>query len=76
MPGGPESDWIIQDVEGMVDLVFTPREQNRIGARLLLASADFDAPLGNYNGMLMSAEGEQIQVRNQWGTGKKLYLRV
>ena len=76
MPGGPESDWIIQDVEGMVDLVFTPRKQNRIGARLLLASADFDAPLGWYNGMLVSAGGEQIQVRNLWGTGEKLYLRV
>ena len=76
MPGGPESDWIIQDVEGMVDLVFTPKEQNKTGARLLLASADFDAPLGYYNGMLVSADGQRIQARNLWGIGEKLYLRV
>jgi hypothetical protein len=76
MPGGPESDWIIQDVEGMVDLVFTPKEPNRTGANLLLASADFDAPLGYYNGVLVSTDGEQIQVRNLWGLGEKLYLRV
>jgi hypothetical protein len=76
MPEGPESDWIIQDVEGMVDLVFTPKEQNKTGARLLVVGADFDAPLGYYNGMLASATGEQIQVRNLWGIGEKLYLRV
>ena len=76
MPWGPESDWIIQDVEGMVDLVFTPKESNRIGASLLLASGELDAPLGQYNGMLMSAGGTPIQVRNLWGTGEKLYLRV
>jgi hypothetical protein len=71
-----ESDWIIQDVEGMVDLVFTPKEQNRNGAGLIVTSADFDTPLGYYNGMLVSADGEQIQVRNLWGMGEKLYLRV
>jgi hypothetical protein len=76
MPGGTESDWIIQDVEGMVDLVFTPKVPNRSGARLLVTSADFDAPLGYYNGVLVSAKGEQIQVRNLWGMGEKIYLRV
>jgi hypothetical protein len=77
MPGeGPASDWIIQDVEGMVDLVFTPREQRRGGASVIITSADFDAPLGYYNGMLVSAGGERIQVRNLWGKGEKLYLRV
>jgi hypothetical protein len=32
--------------------------------------------MGYYNGMLLSAKGEQIQMRNQWGIGEKLYLRV
>jgi hypothetical protein len=76
MPKGPDSDWIIQDVEGMVDLVFTPKEPNRAAAGLLLTSADFDAPLGYYNGMLMSAGGERIQVRSLCGMGEQLYLRV
>ncbi|MDR2477205.1 MAG: DUF2804 domain-containing protein [Treponema sp.] len=76
MPDGPESDWVIQDIEGMVDLVFTPKDLNRFGARLLLTSADFYMPLGYYNGMLVSAQEEQIQVRNLWGLGEKIYLRV
>jgi hypothetical protein len=76
MPGGLESDWVIQDIEGMVDLVFTPKEMVKFGASLLLTSADFFAPLGYYNGMLVSAGGEHIQVKNLWGMGEKLYLRV
>jgi len=76
MSGGPDSGWIIQDVEGMVDLTFTPKEQNQSGIRLFLTSADLNAPLGYYEGMLVSAAGEQIQVRNTFGMGEILYLRV
>ncbi|GHV03662.1 hypothetical protein FACS189485_07400 [Spirochaetia bacterium] len=76
MPGGVKSDWIIQDVEGMVDLVFTPQEPERSGFNLILSAAEFETPLGHYNGTLVNAKGEQIQVRNLWGTGEKLYLRV
>ena len=76
MPEGPESDWVIQDIDGMVDLVFTPRELIRFGGRLLLTSGDFSAAMGYYNGMLISAKEEQIQMRNLWGIGEKLYLRV
>ena len=76
MPDGPDSDWIIQDVEGMVDLRFTPREQNRNGVGLIFTSVEFNAPLGYYNGMLVTAGGEQIEVNNLFGMGEKLYLRV
>jgi hypothetical protein len=76
MPGGVESDWIIQDVEGMVDLVFTPREHMRTGLNILITHTEYETPQGYYNGMLVSSGGEQIQVRNLWGVGEKLYLRV
>ena len=76
MPNNPEAGWLIQDVDGMVDLVFSPKEIIRSGARLFFTSADFFMSMGYYNGMLMSVAGEQIQVRNQWGIGEKLYLRV
>jgi len=76
MPNGPDSDWIIQDVEGMVDLTFTPKEQNHSGAGLIFTSAELNAPLGHYNGMLVSAGGERIEVRGLFGMGEKLYLRV
>jgi hypothetical protein len=76
MTNEPESEWVIQDVDGMVDLVFTPKIINRFGVNFLVANGDFFAPMGYYNGMLLSAKGEQIHLRNQWGIGEKLYLRV
>jgi hypothetical protein len=74
--GGPESDWIIQDLEGMVDLVFTPRESNRNTENIFFSASDYENPLGCFNGLLISAEGEELPVRNVWGSGEKLYLRV
>jgi len=74
--GGPESDWIIQDMEGMVDLVFSPRESGHTDMNLIYASVDSEEPLGYFNGKIVSAEGEELPVRNVWGTIEKLYLRV
>jgi hypothetical protein len=76
MPRGVDSDWIIQDVEGMVDLVFSPKEPNQTRVNSFFSSADYSAPLGHYNGMLAAANGEQIQVRNVWGMGESFHLRV
>jgi hypothetical protein len=76
MPGGVESDWIIQDLEGMVDLVFTPREQVRSGGNVIISNSTYETPMGYYNGALVSSGGEHLQVRNLWGMGERLYLRV
>jgi hypothetical protein len=74
--GEPGSDWIIQDMEGMVDLVFTPRESRHNTGNFVFSKLDYENPLGYFNGLLVSAEGEELPVRNVWGTGEKLYLRV
>ena len=74
--GGPESDWIIQDMEGMVDLVFTPKEPVLGSRRFVFSTSDYENPIGFFNGFLLSSEGEELPVRNAWGTGEKLYLRV
>jgi hypothetical protein len=76
MPGGADSEWTIQDLEGMVDLVFSPREARRSAYNVILSRADLESPLGYYNGMILSSRGERIPVRNLWGTGEKLYLRL
>ena len=73
---GSDSDWVIQDVEGMVDLKFTPKEQNKSGMSLIFTNAEFNAPLGYFNGMLLTSEGERIQIKNLFGMGEKLNLRV
>jgi hypothetical protein len=76
MPGGAESDWVIQDLEGMVDLTFTPIEKNRQAFNIVLARADHHSMLGFYNGVLVNAEEERIAVRNLWGLGEDIYLRI
>jgi len=76
MPNGTDAEWVIQDVEGMVDLTFTPKEHNKSGMKLLFTNSEFNAPLGYYNGMLVNSEGEKIQIKNVFGMGEKLYLRV
>jgi len=74
--GGPDSEWIIQDMEGMVDLVFTPREPARSFRHFIFSTSDYEYPLGYFNGLVVSAEGEEVPVRNVWGIIEKLYLRV
>jgi len=76
MPNGPDASWIIQDVEGMVDLTFTLKEQSRSSKNIFITRADFNIALGYYNGMLVNSDGEQIQIKNLPGMGEKLYLRV
>ena len=74
--GDSESDWIIQDMEGMVDLVFTPREPARVIRSLLFSTSDYENPLGVFNGTLVSANGEELTIHNVWGMSEKLFLRV
>lgn len=76
MSSGPESDWVIQDLEGMVDLTFTPREHLHASFDLLLTRADYYYPFGVFNGMVMTSSGEKINIRNLHGLCEKLYLRV
>ncbi|MCL2211248.1 MAG: DUF2804 domain-containing protein [Treponema sp.] len=76
MPNGHDADWIIQDVEGMVDLTFTPNDHNRYGSNILISNTEFITQLGVYNGMLMNSDGERFQIKNFFGMGEKNYLRV
>jgi hypothetical protein len=76
MPEGKDSDWVIQDLEGMVDLTFTPVEKNRQSFGIVLSRAEHHSLLGYYNGVLVNSEEEAIQVRNLWGLGEDIYLRI
>ena len=76
MPKGVNAGWIIQDVEGMVDLVFTPKAYDYSSGASLFFSAEYNSPLGYYDGMLADSDGEQIQVHNMWGLGENLFLRM
>ncbi|MDR1108082.1 MAG: DUF2804 domain-containing protein [Spirochaetaceae bacterium] len=76
MPEGIDKEWVIQDVEGMVDLTFTPQAPKRSALNLLVTKIEYDTPLGYFNGTLVDCDEKKVQVRNLWGLGKKLYLRI
>jgi hypothetical protein len=76
MPNGIDAEWIIQDVEGMVDLKFTPKDINRSRTKLLVINAELYIPIGIFSGTLVDGKGEKIQFKNLYGAGKKLNLRV
>jgi len=76
MPNGTDDTWVIQDVEGMVDLTFTQKELNKTSVKLIVTRSDYNIVFGYYNGMLVNSDGEQIQIKNLFGMGKKIYLRV
>jgi hypothetical protein len=74
---GFSSDWIIEDVEGMVDLTFTPKKQvERTSFNIILARAELCNPIGVFNGFVMTRDGEKIEVQNMFGSAERLYLRL
>ncbi|GHU49892.1 hypothetical protein FACS1894200_09020 [Spirochaetia bacterium] len=76
MPHGIKADWIIQDMEGMIDLVFSPQFILRSGYTIIISRCEYEALYGHFNGTFVDRNGEIIQVRNLWGLGQKLFLRV
>jgi hypothetical protein len=75
-PEGMNKKWVIQDVEGMVDLGFTPAVPAASAFNFALLGAEYQTPLGIYSGFLLNSKGERVPVRGLWGLGEKLSLRV
>jgi Protein of unknown function (DUF2804) len=75
-PQGNSGEWIIQDTEGMVDLVFIPEVANDLRFNLGLIESDFSGPLGSFRGFVRNGEGSKIQAEILYGVGEKEYLRA
>jgi hypothetical protein len=70
-------EWVIEDVEGMVDLTFTPLAQTAItGFNLIISKAEFINPIGVFTGFMMNKDGEKIVVDKISGCAERLYLRL
>lgn len=75
-PQGPQGDWIIQDTEGMVDLVFHPEVENDIRFNLGLVESDYHGPFGSFRGLLKNGDGDKIEAERLYGAGEQKYLRA
>jgi hypothetical protein len=75
-PHGPAGDWIVQDTEGLVDLVFAPEVPNDLRFKLGLVETDYHGPFGSFRGLIKNGEGEKIQAELLYGAGEQKYLRA
>lgn len=75
-PRGPEGEWIVQDTEGMVDLVFVPEARNDVRFNLGFAKSDYHGPFGSFRGVLKNGEGEKIEAERLYGAGEQKDLRL
>lgn len=75
-PAGPAGDWIIQDMEGMVDLLFKPEVMNSIRVSAIFAESDYHGPFGSFEGWFMTQRGEKVRVDGLFGMGKKKRIRA
>jgi hypothetical protein len=74
-PKGPMGEWIIQDTEGMVDLVFVPSAANDIKFNLGLVAVDYHGPFGAFRGIIKSGSGEKIDAERLFGAGEQKHMR-
>ena len=75
-PEGVEGEWIIQDTEGMVDLVFIPECPNDVQFNLGLVACDYHGPFGKFRGVIKNGGGEKIDASLLFGAGERKRLRM
>lgn len=72
---GDCSPWNIQDTESMVDLIFRPVSDSHRMLSVLVLHTDYHTLYGNFEGTLLTNEGEALTFKGFSGIGKKLRLR-
>ena len=75
-PFGNDKKWIIQDTESMVDLSFTPQSVNHHTINLIALRTENDVIYGTFEGVLLTAQGEKIQLKSFPGIITKGLLRL
>ena len=75
-PFGIDKNWIIQDTESMVDLTFTPISVNSRTLNLIALRTSYYTMYGTFEGVLLTADGEKIILKNFPGLLHKGMLRL
>jgi hypothetical protein len=75
-PYGVTGDWIIQDTESMVDLVFSPISDSARHLSAFVVRTDYHTVYGVFDGVMLTGDGERLNVKGLPGIGKKIRLRV
>ena len=73
---GYRGDWVIQDTEGLVDLVFSPKSHNDVSFHVGILESDWHGPFGVLKGLIKNGEGETIDATILNAMGEEKYLRA
>ncbi len=68
--------WNIQDTENMIDLKFTPISDDNSIVNTILFRMDYHTLYGTFNGVLMTADGEKININSLAGLTKQNFIRL
>ncbi len=75
-PYGITGNWVIQDTESMVDLVFSPVSDSSRRLSAFVVRTDYHTVYGTFDGVLLTGDGERIILKGYPGIGKKILLRI
>lgn len=77
-PFGITRNWIIQDTESLVDLVFVPAKDGNIhrNLSLFILRTDYHTVFGEFEGLLKTTKGDKFNLKAFPGTGTKKLLRM
>jgi hypothetical protein len=75
-PFGINGEWVIQDTESMVDLVFTPRSVYARMHSVFILTTRYQLIYGAFNGVLLTKTGEKIILKDFPGIAKKHLIRL
>lgn len=75
-PYGVSGNWVIQDTESMVDLVFTPLSVSTRNLSVFVVRTSYHTVYGTFDGTLLTGEGLPLILKGFPGIGKKILLRI
>ncbi|MDA8412026.1 MAG: DUF2804 family protein [Treponema sp.] len=73
---GYRGDWVIQDTEGLIDLVFTPLSHNDLSFHVGIFESDWHGSFGTFKGSVKNGEGETIDASILNAMGEEKYIRA
>ena len=74
-PQGDMGEWTIKDRYGMVDLVFKPTAAGEINMNALVLKVRYRGPFGYCSGVIKTASGAVVQIKDYFGMGEDKYIR-
>ena len=73
---GKDKNWIIQDTEGMVDLVFTPKSIQSHNINAIIVKSKYDAIYGTFEGTILDKDGNKYPIKDFPGVARYQDLRI